>query len=129
MVETLHYLARLRVASGISPFYPVPGLPGFTDRKRFPAGTAVLTKGSSIVPWTGSLSTREMVTAFRLSRFLSLLSDHTLADRHSELVTRCLDERRLYTYRSDYGGSLAVVPGVEEAMVTELLAHIDRASQ
>ena len=71
-LNSLMLLHDLPSLTGISLFYPVPGLPGFS-----PAALASLpprlTAGSSARAWTGSLSTGQLITAFRLARLSNLL--------------------------------------------------------
>ncbi|MCK5249630.1 MAG: radical SAM protein, partial [Spirochaetaceae bacterium] len=69
ILETLLFLDRLPTKIGISNFYPVPGLPGFTDPELFLKNAPRLALGSSVYPWTGSLTTAQMITAFRLARW------------------------------------------------------------
>jgi hypothetical protein len=75
-VETLLFLHRLKVKTGISLFYPVPGLTplaaeeDITGMKGF---HPQLTAGSSAYPWNESLRTDQLITAFRLARFNNLL--------------------------------------------------------
>lgn len=64
-------LARHRTQIGLSMFYPVPGIEGFEDRDRFMDMSTDRMKGSSAYPWTGTLSTKDLVTAFMLSRWIN----------------------------------------------------------
>ena len=67
-LETMEFLKKLPCLIGISPFYPVPGIAGFEDREIFEKKSPILTKGSSFYPWNKSLTTEEMVKAFRIAR-------------------------------------------------------------
>ncbi|MGA1796750.1 MAG: B12-binding domain-containing radical SAM protein [bacterium] len=87
VARTLAYLTKKDTRIGISLFYAVPGLVGAglpADVNSLPPR---LSAGSSAYPWTGSLSTQTLVTAFRLSRFSNLM-------RHpekTELERRCIE--------------------------------------
>ena len=76
IVETLLYLLRLKVKTGISLFYPVPGIPPIETEnalRRFDNFDPRLSAGSSAYPWNGSLTTAQMITAFRLARLNNLI--------------------------------------------------------
>ena len=124
VIETLLGLVSLRIASGISPFYAVPGLPDFEDRTRFD-GRAVLTKGSSFFPWNGSLTTDQMVTAMRLSRFVTLLSTDRRTEEENALIRRSFDSRRLFTFRAvNKSIALSEVRAVDAGMVKEFFERV-----
>lgn len=69
-VKTLNYLHTLPCRTGISLYYPVPGVMDITIPKDAPP---TLCAGSSAYPWTGALTTAQMVTAFRLARLSNFL--------------------------------------------------------
>lgn len=69
-VKTLIYLYTLPCRTGISLYYPVPGVMDKTVPKDAPPA---LYAGSSAYPWTGTLTTAQMITAFRLSRLSNFL--------------------------------------------------------
>jgi len=66
--DTFHLFRSLPSLMGISLFYPVPGISGFKDKDHFTSTSPVLCKGASAWPWTGSLTTEEMLGFFRLAR-------------------------------------------------------------
>jgi len=105
----LAYLARSRTLCGISLFYPVPGIGGFEDRSLFDKVSPSLCAGSAAYPWSGSLDTRALVTAFRLSRFINLRKKPALSDAERRMAERIESERRLYTMIKGKSG-LAIVP-------------------
>ena len=72
-LETIEFLKKLPCLIGISPFYPVPGISGFENREIFAKKSPILTKGSSFYPWNKSLTTEEMVKAFKIARKINLL--------------------------------------------------------
>ena len=126
---TLHHLPTL---TGISMFYPVPGLPGF-DTAKMKNFSPKLCAGSSAWPWTGSLTSRQMITAFRLSRFSNLIK--TLEGRISgrdgecgaddlsrQLVETILQKGRLHTLVKH---RITEVPPQDESLVKGFLDSID----
>ncbi len=72
VINNLAILHRLPTLTGISMFYPVPGLPGFSPESLINKPPR-LCAGSSAYPWTGSMSTSELVTAFRLARLSNMI--------------------------------------------------------
>ena len=117
VLDTLAFIYRLGASSGISLFYAVPGLAGF-PRSRFTRDSALLCKGSSAYPWNGSLSTKEMVTAFRLSRLV------TAATKPDELVERCFAERRLFTQRKSRGITRLDPAVYDESLATDFFGRL-----
>jgi hypothetical protein len=69
VTDALLFLHNLPCRIGISLFYPVPGLQGFDDQEEMRDHPPRRMCGSAAWPWTGSLSTAQMVTAFRLARW------------------------------------------------------------
>ena len=67
-VETISYLHGLKTSIGISLYYPVPGLVDWQEKELFLKVPSYLSCGSSAYPWNNSLTTKELVTAFRLAR-------------------------------------------------------------
>ncbi|MDR3200106.1 MAG: hypothetical protein LBT68_01495, partial [Spirochaetales bacterium] len=111
----LAFLAKAPTLAGISLFYPVPGISGFDpppDTLRRHPGLA---RGSLAYPWTGSLSTGQLVTAFRLSRLVNLMKKASRSPWEDELLARCFSKKRLFTLRPKAGektgaGELRVTP-------------------
>ncbi len=97
VVDTLVYLAGVPTRVGISLFYPVPGIPGFQERGIFKSTESCLWAGASAYPWNGSLDTRQMVTAFRLARFVNLVKTRQRTDEGNTLVEISFREGRLFT--------------------------------
>jgi radical SAM superfamily enzyme YgiQ (UPF0313 family) len=97
VVRNLVYLARQPTISGISLFYPIPGLPGFQDMNRFKVLSPSLCAGSSAYPWNGSLPTSTLVTAFRLSRYTNALKTKPGSDIEKELLTIIGEKQCLHT--------------------------------
>jgi radical SAM superfamily enzyme YgiQ (UPF0313 family) len=78
IVETINYLHKLNTNIGISLYYPVPGLIDWQNRNIFLKEPPFLCCGSSSYAWNGSLSTKEMITAFRLARTSNFLKNSSL---------------------------------------------------
>ena len=107
---------------GISPYYALPGLPGFRE-----VGSPLLSKGSSLFPWTGSLTTAELMTAFRLARLVQLIK-HPDTDR--ELLEGILRSRKLLTRineRKIGRKSIREVPGLSGKMLEAFFSGIPRS--
>ncbi|MBB6479588.1 B12-binding domain-containing radical SAM protein [Spirochaeta isovalerica] len=98
VLRTLLYLHRLPTRSGISLFYPVPGLPRFENPELFLTNPPALCSGSSAYPWSRSLTTEEMVTAFRLSRLSNFLKARNVSDEEKQLRDIILKTRTLHTF-------------------------------
>ncbi|MCF7953838.1 MAG: cobalamin-dependent protein [Spirochaetales bacterium] len=97
-VSALMYLASIPGRVGISPFYTVPGLPGFTDMQQFRGHSPSLCKGSSLYPWNGSLTSREMVSLFRIARLINLMKKENRRPQEEELIRKSFAVERLFTY-------------------------------
>jgi hypothetical protein len=85
-----------------------------------------LTAGSSAYPWTGALSTAQIVTAFRFSRLINLAKRQGRSNDEEELLQRCFADRRLLTTLRDAGGGLDVArpPGLDEELEQALFDAI-----
>ena len=114
-VAHLLFLSRVPTLAGISLFYPVPGLPGFDPPPAALDAHPGLARGSLAFPWTGSLSTAEMVTAFRLARLVNLTKDPLPDAAGKALAERTLASRRLHTLTGKGAGAASVpVPADRE---------------
>ncbi len=122
IIENLLFLASLETKIGISLYYPVPGIHGFQDKAVFADSPALLCRGSSAFPWTNTLPTKLLVTAFRLARFLNLMKETESMQHHRELIDRTMRERRLFTWRKIGSGHEAVpVPHLDDELVREII--------
>jgi len=65
------FLAQLSVLIGISIFYPVPGIEGFTDTGIFDKLSPLLCRGSSFHPWN-DCTIEELVHTFMRVRALNM---------------------------------------------------------
>jgi len=118
ILRTLKFLDNLPSQTGISNFYPVPGLEGFTDKSLFLKSFPGLARGSSVYPWTKALSSMQMLTAFRLARWSNFRkkmerdSSIMVTGPEEELYRTILKTRRLHTIRRRGKGrtNRAVVP-------------------
>ena len=118
-MDALIYLGRQPTRTGISLFYPVPGLEGLPSPDFFGQTSPRLCAGSAAWPWAGSLSTEEMITAFRLSRLANLLKDPR---GYGELIDAVGKTRRLHTLvKKDRRWTVVPVPRQDEAMVERFL--------
>lgn len=134
-VDALRFVAGLPALCGISPFYAVPGIDGFENPERFADLPPILCAGSACHPWTGTLTTAQLVTAFRLSRFSNLEKAVAAAGpggpdgvprpqagnaaAFAALAARCHRERRLLTI---WRGETVEPPGLDGTMVERFLA-------
>jgi radical SAM superfamily enzyme YgiQ (UPF0313 family) len=110
-VEHLRFLSTLPTLVGISLFYPVPGLPGFDPPPetlhRYPG----LARGSFAYPWTGALTTAELVTAFRLARYVNLAKKSGPAADEAALLERTRSTGRLHSLiKKDRSAHIVPVP-------------------
>lgn len=120
LLDNLGYLSSLPTDIGISLFYPIPGLPGFEDPAPFLAVPPKLCAGSSAWPWAGSLSTAEMITAFRLARMINFLKRRPRNQREAEQREELLEKRRLLTWRKGTLEGIAP-PGIEDELSSSFM--------
>ncbi len=97
VASTLAYLAAQPTVVGISPFYALPGMDGFEDRSFFDPLHPRLCAGSSAYQWhPDGISTRSIVTAFRLSRYVNLRKAGSTQPFENEVIKKVLVQRRLF---------------------------------
>ena len=102
---------------GISLFYPVPGLPGFRDTQPFFESDSHLCAGSAAFPWSGSLTTAQMITAFRIARFVNFTKKKEYPSQELDLLARIRNERKLYTFqRKGRQKKMVRPPGLDRDM-------------
>jgi hypothetical protein len=139
LIDNLVFLASVEARIGISLFYPVPGIDGFEDPGVFLDSSAVLSHGSAAYPWTGTFSARELVTGFRLARFINLVKTTRGAAsaggdggdsvemrgtsmHQAELIDKTLRDRRLYTWEKNGSArSLVAVPNLDDDLTAEVI--------
>ena len=107
-VQTINYLHRLKTSIGISHYYPVPGLPDWQNKNLFLENPVALCRGTSAFPWNNSLSTKELITAFRLSR----TSNH--------IKTSTMDKKQI----DDFKKNLLKDSTMNNSMVQEFFAYL-----
>ena len=110
VIQNLRFLASQPTRVGISLFYAVPGLPGFENPERFMSTSSHLCAGSAAFPWSESLTTAQMITAFRIARYINLTRKKQLRSEDKALLTRIQKERKLYTYQKVGTGKQMVRP-------------------
>lgn len=124
VIDTMAVLATRPTLLGISPFYPVPGLVGFENLADDERVAPQVCAGSSNYPWTATLSTGEMVTAFRLSRLVNLAKkDHRSA--WEDALLRCSFARKRVLTLSP---AIAVPPGVDADMERRFFSMVSLAT-
>jgi radical SAM superfamily enzyme YgiQ (UPF0313 family) len=97
IVDHLSFLSRSPGLAGISLFYPVPGVSGFDPPPGLLRKKPGLARASLAWPWTGSLTTGSLVTAFRLARLVNLLKKLTPAPEEKNLLAAVLSQKKLST--------------------------------
>ncbi len=126
IAANLLFISSLETTIGISLFYPTPGIEGFEDRSVFLESSPVLCCSSSAYPWTKTVSTRSLVTAFRLARFINLLKDPVQRRAHAGLISSTLADKRLYTWRKEGGTRrIAPVPHMDHDLVRTVVSQLD----
>ena len=105
-VRSLLFLAKNPGLSGISMFYAVPGLPSLAVPDTVQSSTPLsprLCRGSSAFPWNNTLSTKQLITAFRISRTINFLKKEKelLQNNEQELREKILSEKKLFTITAD----------------------------
>jgi hypothetical protein len=114
VVRNLIYCTRQPTLSGISLFYPIPGLPGFQDISRFKTLAPTLSAGSSAYPWNNTLSTSTLITAFRLSRYINAAKTGPTNHTERELLEIIGEKKRLHTIIKDKKKTRIIpVPGID----------------
>ncbi|MDC7125373.1 MAG: B12-binding domain-containing radical SAM protein [Spirochaetales bacterium] len=133
VINNLLRLHNLPTLTGISMFYPVPGLPGFSSKKmiQYPPR---LCAGSSAYPWTGSLSTIELITAFRLSRLSNMIKtingkipnlnqNNTDIEKCNNLLEKTLKTGKLHTMSKS---KIIEVPCQDKILVSDFLSRVQK---
>ncbi len=126
VVESLAFLGRLPTRIGISMFYAVPGLTDFRETVIFDRLSPKIGNGSSAYPWNSTLTTSELVTAFRLSRYINLLKSKKKSDLELRLIEKIKDEKKLLTLVNDNKAvTIVEVPNLDKEMVSLLLKQLE----
>lgn len=120
-IDAIRFIAGLPSLVGISPFYPVPGIVGYEDKNAFVDAPSIRCAGSSCLPWNGTLTTAQIVTAFRIARLANLAKKPGKSVMETELQETCFRERSLFTIVGS-SGRLEPVDGLDEGMVSGFFA-------
>lgn len=123
ILNSLNYLFNLPTDTGISLFYPVPGLPRFEDKDIFLNRSPRLCCGSSAYPWAGSVTTEVMVTAFRLARLSNLIKRVDKSDNEILLIETIMQNMSLFTFRGK-SKEIIPIPNMNEYLIHGFLSHI-----
>ncbi len=127
VTANMAFLANVSTRIGISLFYPVPGIPDFEDKQKFDNHEPALCAGSSAYPWNRSLTTAQMITAFRLCRFINLLKSDQRTDADNRMIAEITDEKTLYTtIRGRKETKIIPVPNMDKEMVDRFFYQISR---
>ncbi len=123
ILSSLLYLHSLPTQIGLSLFYPVPGIDRFEDKTMFLDKSPRLCSGSSAYPWSGSLTTGEMVTSFRLARLSNLIKKKEKSPKEVELINIIKGKRVLYTFQ---GKLMKIIPvtNMDEYLVSQFLDNL-----
>jgi hypothetical protein len=104
---------------GISMFYGIPNIPDFTDMALFDNLAPCLCNGSSAYPWNKTLSTTELITAFRLSRYINLIKSDKKKALEVQLIERVKREEKLFTFvKEKKEVKIIEVPEYDKEMVS-----------
>ena len=118
IVDALLFLSQQHINIGLSPFYAVPGIPDFAEASLFDKTEPGLCAGSSCYPWNDSLTTAQMVTAFRLSRFINFCRIQNKPDADTALIQTIKSKKRLFSYVKISGEKKAFqIPGLDDDMM------------
>ncbi|HAJ78147.1 MAG TPA: hypothetical protein DCO75_00115 [Fibrobacteres bacterium] len=108
---------------GISPFYAVPGTGDF-ENKIFDCLPSYCCNGSSAYPWKKSLSTKTMITAFRLSRYCNLVKQKTHSREEEIILNKINGEKKLYTFIKSNKKIIPVpVENMDEELIKLFFSH------
>lgn len=117
-VNVLLYLSKLPTKVGISMFYGTPNIPDFSDMALFDNLAPCLGNGSSAYPWNKTFSTTELVTAFRLSRYVNLIKCERKTALELQLVEKVKREGKLFTFvKEKKEVKIVEVPEYDKEMV------------
>ena len=97
IADNLRFLISRNTVIGVSLFYPVPGIPGFENRKAFDKVPPQLCAGASAYSWSSRLTTQTLVTAFRLARLINLMKAAVKSEEESVVIQKTINSGRLHT--------------------------------
>jgi hypothetical protein len=118
IANVLAFLNSVPTQVGISMFYAVPGLPDFNDMTLFEGLKPYLCNGTASYPWYASLSTTELITAFRLSRYVNLLKSPKKDTMEFQLIEKIKQEKKLFTLiKNKTSVEIAPAPCTDDELV------------
>lgn len=124
IAENLVFMYKRAIITGMSLFYPVPGLRGFTDLSRFDGSSPRLACGSSAFPWNHDVSTATLVTAFRIARFINFVKQPHHDEIEKSLISRTLATKKLHTIvRVRKVREIIEVPGLDDQLAAMFFAE------
>ncbi len=125
IAETIKFLFTIPTRMAISPYYAVPGTRGFEDTKCFYGKTPRLSLGTSFFSWNGSLTTRSLITIFRLARIINM-AQYTCLRKDRRLINRIFTEKRLHTLISEKGNvSIVPVRDMDDELVHMVISNLE----
>jgi anaerobic magnesium-protoporphyrin IX monomethyl ester cyclase len=127
VAEVLTYLYSLPTQIGISMFYAIPGLPDFKDLTVFDKLKPHMSNGTSAHAWyhNGSLTTKDLITAFRISRYINLLKSSIKSDTDLRLIEKIQKEKKIFTIVKNKNKiDMVPAPGMDDDLVSLVLEKI-----
>jgi hypothetical protein len=127
VANVLAFLHNLPTLVGISMFYAIPGLLDFSDTAMFDKFCPHRCNGTSANPWYGKqgLQTNELLTAFRLSRYVNLLKSEIKSEIEMQLIEKIQKEKKLFTLvKQNKAVEIVPAPGTDNEMVGMVLDKI-----
>lgn len=119
-INSLLFLHSLPTMIGGSLYYPVPGMSENQSTGAMQSDSTRRFAGSSAFPWNGSLDTNQLLTCFRLSRFLNLLKKASHTDTERQLIETIFSKNRLMTKITGVNTPMEI-PGMDDFMITSVL--------
>jgi hypothetical protein len=120
IAQNLRFFISRPTLIGISLFYPVPGISGYQDRSIFNSVSPAQCTGSAAYPWNKSLSTKTLITAFRLARYINLSKSKIKSQIEEELVQRIFTTKKLHTIIKTKNGLIIIEVPVQDKTLVEM---------
>lgn len=123
VLNSIVYLNSLNTNIGVSMFYTVPGLPRFEDEDIFLNNPSRLCCGSAAYPWSESLTTKELITLFRLSRLSNFIKKEKKTAVEIDLITKIKRDTKLYTLLGK-SNQIVEVKNLDNKLIQNFLNYI-----
>lgn len=123
VLNSLVYLNSLNTNIGMSLFYTVPGLPRFENTDIFLNKSSRLCCGAAAYPWGKSLSTKELITLFRLSRLSNFIKKENKTVVEIDLITKIKSEKKLYTLQGK-SNQIVEVKNLDNKLILNFLNYV-----